>query len=342
MSDSPSELPFAHGGPPLRGILRSSPDDFFVDEALGFAPDDVGEHVFLRVEKRGANTDWVARELARIAAIDPRAVSYAGLKDRNAVTRQTFSLHLPGKRSEPDWLAIEHAEFRVLEAQRNSRKLQRGALESNFFRIVVREVAGDRAAAEQVLRSIAARGVPNYFGEQRFGRDAGNLDRARAMFAGRRVERHERGLLLSAVRSHLFNEVLALRVKSADWDRGLEGDVWTLAGTQSIFGPQPLDETLAARCAAGDISPTGPLWGEGALRTTDAVADLELGVAQKHPDLVAGLEKNELRHARRSLTLRPTELQFSWQSENDLQLEFRLSSGSYATVLLRELIAAAI
>ncbi len=339
MSESPQELPFAHGGPPLQGVLRSSPEDFFVDEALGFVPDGVGEHVFLRVEKRAANTDWVARELARIAAVDPRAVSYAGLKDRHAVTRQTFSLHLPGKRAEPDWMSLDHREFRVLEAQRNSRKLQRGALDSNFFRIVVREVAGDRSAAERVLQAVSARGVPNYFGEQRFGRDAGNLDRARAMFAGRRFERHERSLLLSAARSYLFNLVLAQRVRSAEWDRGIEGDVWTLAGTQSIFGPQPLDETLIARCAAGDISPTGPLWGEGALRTTEAVAELEQGVAARHPDLVAGLEKNGLRQARRSLTLRPSDLQFSWPTDRDLQLEMRLNSGSYATVVLRELIA---
>lgn len=339
MNESPNDLPFAHGGPPLRGVLRASPEDFFVDEELGFAPDGVGEHVFVRVEKRGANTDWVARELARVAAVDPAAVSYAGLKDRHAVTRQTFSLHLPGKRAEPDWAALDHAEFRVLAAQRNSRKLQRGALESNFFRLVIRNVAGDHAAAESVVRAIAAHGVPNYFGEQRFGREAGNLERARAMFAGRRVQRHERSLLLSAARSQLFNAVLARRVQRGDWNRGLEGEVWALAGTQSIFGPEPLDETLATRCASGDISPTGPLWGEGPLRTTQAVAEIENAIAAAHRDLADGLEKNGLRQARRALLLRPSGMQSGWLAGGDLQLEFRLNSGSYATVILRELVA---
>ncbi len=339
--ESVRELPFAHGGPPLRGVLRTSPDDFFVDEDLGFAPDGAGEHVFLRVEKRGANTDWVARELARFAGIDPAAVSYAGLKDRHAITRQTFSLHLPGKAPEPDWTSLVHAEFRVLSAMRNRRKLQRGALESNFFRLVLRDVDGDRVAAERVLRAIATQGVPNYFGEQRFGRDAGNLARARAMFAGRRVQRHERSLLLSAVRSHLFNAVLAERVRRGDWNSGIDGEVWTLAGTQSIFGPEPLTDELSARCASGDISPTGPLWGEGVLRTTQTVAGIEEEVASAYPDLIVGLQKNGLRHARRALVLRPSELSHRWLSDSALELELRLNSGSYATVIIREFSAVA-
>jgi tRNA pseudouridine13 synthase len=339
--ESVGELPFAHGGAPLRGVLRASPDDFFVDEDLGFAPDGAGEHVFLRVEKRGANTDWVASELARFAGIDPAAVSYAGLKDRHAITRQTFSLHLPGKATEPDWTSLVHAEFRVLSAMRNSRKLQRGALESNFFRLVLRDVEGDRAASERVLQAIAAQGVPNYFGEQRFGRDAGNLARARAMFAGRRVQRHERSLLLSAVRSHLFNAVLAERVRGRNWNCGMDGEVWTLAGTQSIFGPEPLTDELIARCASGDISPTGPLWGEGVLRTTQTVAGIEEKIASGCPDLVAGLEKNGLRHARRALVLRPTALVHRWLSDTALELELRLNSGSYATVIIRELASVA-
>jgi len=333
------ELPFAHGGPPLRGTLRSTPEDFFVDEALGFAPDGAGEHVYLRVEKRGANTDWVARELARFAGVDPAAVSYAGLKDRHAVTRQTFSLHLPGKRAEPDWAALGSTEFKVLEAQRNSRKLQRGALESNLFRLVVRNIDGDRAAAESVLKAIHDTGVPNYFGEQRFGREAGNVERARAMFAGRRVQRHERSLLLSAARSHLFNLVLAERVRRGRWNLPLDGDVWTLSGTQSIFGPEPLTEDLIARNSSGDISPTGAMWGEGPLRTTGEVLAIETAIASAHPDLIQGLEKNGLKQARRSLRLLAADLRFNWTEGGDLELEFRLNSGSYATVILRELVA---
>jgi tRNA pseudouridine13 synthase len=330
------ELPYAYGGPPLRGVLRAAPEDFFVDEDLGFVPDGAGEHVFVRVEKRGANTDWVARELARYADVGPDAVSYAGLKDRHAVTRQTFSVQVPIKR-EVDWPGLQHPEFRVLEALRHSRKLKRGALRGNFFRIVLRDVSGDRAAADDVLARITTQGVPNYFGEQRFGREGANVDKASAMFAGRRVQRHERSLLLSAARSHLFNRVLATRIERGDWNSPLEGEVWMLAGTHSIFGPEPFTPELADRHARGDIDMTGPLWGDGALRSSGPVAELESTVAIEQSSLAAGLAANGLRQERRALRLRAMALQTRWLDPSSLELAFSLTSGAYATVLLREI-----
>ncbi|MHB8678551.1 MAG: tRNA pseudouridine(13) synthase TruD [Rudaea sp.] len=330
------ELPYAFDGPPLRGVLRATPEDFFVDEDLGFTPDGAGEHVFLRVEKRGANTDFVAKELARFAGVRTEAVSYAGLKDRHAITRQTFSVHLPGK-ADPDWTALAHAEFRMLDAARHGRKLQRGALKGNRFRLVLREVQGDRAAAERVVESIRTHGVPNYFGEQRFGRDAANIERAKAMFAGRRVQRHERSLLLSAARSQLFNAVLAARVQQETWHRPLVGDVFMLAGTHSIFGPEPLTPELIARSASGDIDPTGPMWGAGELRSAGAVAELENTIARQFPELTTGLAANGLRQERRSLVLRPRELSIGLQTGACAELSFYLNSGAYATVLLREI-----
>lgn len=330
------ELPYAFGGPPLRGVLRSTPEDFFVDEDLGFVPDGAGEHVFVRVEKRGANTDFVARELARFAGVRPDSVSYAGLKDRHAVTRQTFSIHQPGK-ADPDWSALSHPEFHILESARHSRKLHRGALKGNRFRIVLRDVQGDRDAAEKIVASVRAHGVPNYFGEQRFGREASNVERAKAMFAGRRVQRHERSLFLSAARSHLFNAVLAARVERGDWNCPLEGDVFMLAGTHSIFGPEPLTPELIARSASGDIDPTGPMWGAGEVRSRDAVADLENAIAVANSELVGGLAANGLRQERRSLVLRPRELTILWRPDGGAELSFYLNSGSYATVLLREI-----
>jgi tRNA pseudouridine13 synthase len=330
------DLPRAYGGPPLRGVLRATPEDFFVDEDLGFAPDGAGEHVFVRVEKRGANTDFVARELAHFAGVRAEAVSYAGLKDRHAVTRQTFSIHLPGK-ADPDWAGLSHAEFSVLEAARHSRKLQRGALKGNRFRIVLRDVQGDRDAAAKIAEAVRAQGVPNYFGEQRFGRDAANVDKALAMFKGRRVQRHERSLLLSAARSQVFNAVLAGRVGQGNWNRPLDGEVWMLDGTHSIFGPEPLTPELSARLERGDIAPTGPMWGAGELRTRAAVADLENAVAARFPELAAGLAANGLRQERRSLVLRPRELAMHWLPAVGAELSFYLNSGTYATVLLREL-----
>ncbi len=323
----------------MTGTLRAAPEDFRVDEDLGFVADGAGEHVFLLVEKRGANTDFVARELARYAGIGPEAVSYAGLKDRHAVTRQTFSLHLPGKRAEPDWQALQHAEFRVLQAARHSRKLKRGALRGNRFRIVLRDVAGDRAATDACLAAIAVEGVPNYFGEQRFGRGGANVERALAMFAGRRVQRHERGLLLSAARSHLFNAVLAARIEAGNWRTPLPGEVWMLAGTHSIFGPEPLDAELARRFGAGDIGLTGPLWGKGALRSADEVVRIEAGVVAQHAQIAAGLEANGLNQERRALALHPAEFSADWSTDRDLELAFALPAGAYATAVLREICA---
>ncbi|MGB5938778.1 MAG: tRNA pseudouridine(13) synthase TruD, partial [Rhodanobacter sp.] len=256
------DLPRAFGEPPLTARLRSAPEDFRVEEILGYDADGVGEHALLWVEKRGANTDWVARELAKFAGVPQVAVGYAGLKDRHAVTRQAFSVQLAGK-PDPDWSTFPHAEVKVLAATRHSRKLKRGALRGNRFVLVLREAAGDRAATERVLEQIAARGVPNYFGEQRFGREGGNVAQARAMFAGRRVDRDQRSFLLSAARSHIFNAVLAARVERGAWDTPLEGEIWSLAGSRSWFGPEPFTEALAGRLARADIHPSGPLWGQG-------------------------------------------------------------------------------
>ncbi|OHC47109.1 MAG: tRNA pseudouridine(13) synthase TruD, partial [Rhodanobacter sp. RIFOXYA1_FULL_67_6] len=218
-------LPWAYGVPPLQARLRSTPEDFQVEEILGYDADGAGEHALLWVEKRGANTDWVARELAKFAGVPQVAVGYAGMKDRHALTRQTFSVQLAGK-PDPDWSAFPHAEAKVLAVTRHSRKLKRGALRGNRFVLVLREVQGDRAMAEQVLAQIAARGVPNYYGEQRFGREGGNVAQARAMFGGRRVDRDKRSFLLSAARSQIFNSVLAVRVERGAWDSPLEGEIW--------------------------------------------------------------------------------------------------------------------
>ncbi|GLQ89633.1 tRNA pseudouridine(13) synthase TruD [Dyella flagellata] len=337
MSSDESELPRAYGTPPLTANLRSTPEDFRVEEILGYEADGEGEHALLWVEKREANTDWVARELARYAGVSPMNVGYAGLKDRHAVTRQAFTVQLPGK-ADPDWSAFPHAEVKVLSSTRHKRKLKRGALRGNRFVLVLRDVQGDRSRAEQVLQAIAARGVPNYFGEQRFGREGGNVAQARAMFAGRRVDRDKRSILLSAARSHVFNCVLAARVERNAWDQPLEGEIWSLAGSRSWFGPEPFDDTLAARLAQGDIHPSGPLWGQGEPPTCAAAGELERGVAAQHADLAAGLAAARMDQERRPLRLLPKDLQWRWADQDALQLDFELPAGAYATVIVRELV----
>jgi tRNA pseudouridine13 synthase len=337
MSTNELELPRAHGAAPLTAELRRTPDDFRVDEILGYDADGEGEHALLWVEKRDANTDWVARELARFAGVPPLNVGYAGLKDRHAVTRQVFTVQLAGK-LDPDWSAFPHAEVKVLASTRHKRKLKRGALRGNRFVLVLRDVRGERTRAEEVLQAIATRGVPNYFGEQRFGREGGNVAQARAMFAGRRVDRDKRSILLSAARSHIFNSVLAARVERDAWDKPLEGEIWSLAGSRSWFGPEPFDDKLAARLAQGDIHPSGPLWGQGDPPTTSVAGDLEREIASAYTDLTEGLVAARMEQERRPLRLLPKDLRWRWLDDETLELGFELPAGAYATVVARELI----
>src|SRR5690606_10303247 len=247
-----TELPRAHGAPVLSARIRVAPEDFDVTELDGFEASGAGEHLVLTIEKRSMNTAFVARLLAEWAGVDERAVGYAGLKDRHAVTRQRFSVQLPGREA-PGVEALERDDpatgqrLRVLGHARHSRKLPRGALAGNRFALVLRGVEGEPAAIEARLRAIAGRGVPNYFGGQRFGHAGGNVGKALRMFAGARVKRDERALLLSAARSALFNRVLAARVAGGSWDRGLDGEAWMLDGSRSVFGPEPWSDALAAR-----------------------------------------------------------------------------------------------
>lgn len=336
MSDN--ELPFAFGAPPLRARLRTAPDDFVVEEILGYEPDGAGEHAFLVVEKRGANTDWVARELAKFAGTSPMNVGYAGLKDRHAVTRQAFTVQLPGK-ADPDWSTFPHAEVSIRSLGRHSRKLKRGALRGNRFVLVLREVEGDRAGAEARLAAIAARGVPNYFGEQRFGLGGGNVAQARAMFGGRRVDRDKRSILLSAARSHIFNGVLAERVAGGTWDAPMDGEIWALEGSRSWFGPEEFNDTLAERLARFDIHPSGPLWGRGDTPAAGAVAELERAVAARDEDLATGLADARMDQERRALRLQPRDFAWRWLDDGALEVSFGLPAGAYATTVIRELAA---
>jgi tRNA pseudouridine13 synthase len=329
-------LPRAHGAPVLTARYKAAPADFLVEELHGFEPSGEGEHLLLTVEKIGMNTAFAARKLATWAGIPEMGIGYAGLKDRNARTRQRFSVHLP-KRVAPDLALLEADDFHVLQSDWHNRKLSRGALEGNRFVIVLREASGDRDAIAERLRAIAAGGLPNYFGEQRFGREGDNVAAARRMFAGARVKREQRSIYLSAARSALFNAVLARRVEAGDWNLGREGEVWMLDGTHSVFGPQAMDDTLRSRCTAQDIHPTGPMWGTGELRCTDACRALELETVEPFADLRAGLEAAGLKQERRSLRVHVGALGWDWLDDAALQLDFRLPPGAYATELLAEL-----
>lgn len=331
-----SALPRANGEPLLRARMRVAPEDFFVEEIDAFAASGSGEHLMLSIEKRGMNTAFAAQRIARWAGVADSAIGYAGLKDRHAVTRQRFSVWLP-KKIAPDIATLDGDGLTVIGADWHSRKLPRGALSGNRFVLALREVDGDRAAIETRLQAIAAGGVPNYFGEQRFGRGGSNVAQALAMFGGRRVKREQRSILLSAARSEIFNAVLAERVAQANWNHAVAGDVFMLDGSHSVFGPEPLDEALQQRLDEFDIHPTGPMWGRGELRSQQMVAEIEQRLAEVHVALCRGLEAAGLKQERRSLRLLVRDSSWRWLADDTLELAFQLPPGAYATVVLREL-----
>jgi tRNA pseudouridine13 synthase len=340
--DPTLRLPCAHGGPVIRGRLRETAADFVVDEMLGYDASGDGEHVFLRVRKTGRNTHDVARLLARHAGVPQVAVGYAGLKDRHAVTTQAFTVQLPGRAS-PDWSAIAEPGLEVLASARHHRKIRRGGLRGNRFRIRVTAVTGDRELAQQRLVDIARYGVPNYFGSQRFGREGSNLQRVDDLFSGRgrAPRREQRGLLLSAARAQLFNAVLAARVGAGTWNAGLVGDVMCLDGTERQFAFDSADASLAERVRGLDVHATGPLCGRPsrALQPLDDPARVEAGVLDDWRDWIDGLVRFGLDADRRSLRLRVGGLDWSWR-DDVLELAFELPAGAYATAVLRELVDA--
>ncbi|MFY2764202.1 tRNA pseudouridine(13) synthase TruD [Arenimonas sp. MALMAid1274] len=329
-------LPRAHGAPVLSARCRVAPEDFRVTEVDGFEPAGQGEHLLLTIEKRSMNTAFAARQIARWAGVPEMGIGYAGMKDRHAVTVQRFSVHLP-KRVAPDLADLAAPDLRVLGATWHNRKLPRGALKGNRFTLHLRDVAGDADAIDQRLQAIARDGLPNYFGVQRFGRDGDNVAAALRMFAGQRVHRDQRSILLSAARSELFNAVLAARIEDGTWAHGQDGDVWMLDGSQSVFGPEDLTDDLRQRAARQDIHATGPQWGLGELRSQGAVRALEQGVAAGLAELCAGLEAAGLKQERRALRVRVDGLQWQRPAADELVLEFGLAPGAYATGLLEAL-----
>lgn len=332
--------PYAHGPPLTEALLRTQPEDFLVEEVLGFAPTGVGQHLLLKVRKRDANTQWVARELARHAGCRPADIGYAGLKDRRAVAVQWFSV--PRPRVPLSWSDAGGADFQVLEAYPHARKLPRGALAGNHFtvRLVARDGDGRRLAVslEPRLAEIARRGVPNYFGPQRFGREGANL--ARLADDPRSLRPAERGFVLSAARSVIFNAVLAARVADGSWERLLRGDLANLEGRGSVFPVAAGDPALDARCERLEIHPSGPLWGRDSPDTQRSVLELEAAIAAQHARACRLCAAAGMRQERRSLRLVAHGLTCDSEA-SAVVLRFQLTRGGFATAVLRELIASA-
>lgn len=329
--------PRAHGSPLPTAELRAEPEDFRVEEQLSFIPSGDGPHWLLRVEKRAANTRWVASELARCAGIAGSEVGYAGLKDRHAITVQWFSVPARPRPAE-FWSAVRTDEFRVLEVHANTRKLKRGALSGNRFRIRLRKVAWSREQLDQKLAALRAHGAPNYFGPQRFGREGFNLDRVELWLQSGAAPRGraERAFALSAARSLIFNAVLARRVQAGDWSRLEPGDLASLDGSASHFRVASIDDEILRRLGSFDIHPSGPLWGRGDPETSGRVLQTELDTARDFGAVAELLAAEGLNQERRALRCPIRDLEVEADSAT-LTLNFSLGRGQYATAVLREI-----
>lgn len=333
------DLPFAWGGPAGKAQFRTCPQDFRVDELMDLPEHPGGAHWWLQLEKTGMNTKQVAQLLCSLGSARIRQVGYAGLKDRHAVTRQWFSL--PIETLAPENLKAQMPdELRLLDVRRCRKAIRRGGFKANCFVIRLREFSGN---TDQLKRRIdaAKSGVPNYFGPQRFGNGGQNLKRGRALLSGSlgRVPRHERGLYLSALRSHLFNRVLAARVKQGNWNRLLPGEAINLAGSRSCFTADARSShaELAERLAGFDIHPSGPLVGVGSpLNSGDSLL-LEQNALAPETDLADGLRELGMRAERRPLRLVPEGLEVVLDGA-DVNLRFELVPGGFATCVLRELV----
>lgn len=311
----------AHGEPLFAAAIRTHPEDFVVHEVLGFDCSGDGEHDYLLIEKTGANTEWVARQLARHAEVPARDVGYAGLKDRHAVTRQWFSVP---RWNAPEWEHLEVEGVTLLERHRHGKKLRRGAHRENRFKIVLRGEYSDAVSVQERLRNIGAAGVPNYFGEQRFGRGGANIALADAWASGKRLPRHKRSLAISTARSFLFNLQLDARVRERTWDQVLPGDTVNLDGTGSVFEVDEVDDEIRRRCNEHDLHPAGELWGEGG--TVDVSG---------YEHWTDALTNARVKMAHRSLRLRARELEWSLDGDR-LNLDFVVGRGAFATSVLRE------
>ena len=333
------DFPRAYGEPVCAAQVRAEPEDFQVDELMNLDFDGSGEHLCILVRKRNQNTRWLAAEMAAQLELPESAIGYCGLKDRRAVTSQWFSLHLPehsgsgretasqtvqNRRRPNDKRVVQGLhldECDILSSQRHGKKLRRGMHAGNRFKLRLKNVQGDRTAIQQRLEQIDE-GVPNYFGEQRFGIDGQNLVEADKLLRKTRVRGGGRnGIYLSSARSYLFNQILAARIEQDCWASALPGQL-VPAATEST-----------------EQVPSGALWGRGRARVDAEVLRFENEVLSPWADWLKSLEHCGLGQERRALVLKPQQFNSQWE-EDDLVLNFELPVGAYATALLRELLIA--
>lgn len=338
MQSQNQSLAFMHGKPSASGKIKVLPEDFIVSESLSFTPSGKGEHLMIRIKKVSENTSFVANELAKACGVKSFQISWAGLKDRHAITDQWFSVHLP-KAGLPDLsdFFAKYPQLTLLEMTRHDRKLRHEDIKENHFSLRFREVS-DIDEVLTRLELISKTGVPNYFGRQRFGHGNNNVLEARRFGReGKRIKsQHLKGLYLSAARSWIFNQIVSARLEQGCFDRAFIGDMVVMDDTFEWVNETSLNQ-VNRLITEGRAWLTAPLAGDNALTSKDEAQSFEQGFLDAEADLMKLIRDNRMRHDRRALRFIPRQL--SWQVEGDrLVCHFTLSSGCYATSVVRELI----
>ena len=321
--------------PKQTALLKAECADFVVKEQLGYDMSGDGEFVAVKVRKTDCNTLFVGEQLAKFAGISARNMSYAGLKDRKAVTEQWFSLQMPGQPT-PDFSQFSLEGVEILDVTRHQRKIRIGSLQGNHFEILLRN-AEETDELKVQLDFLAKNGFPNYFTEQRFGRDGNNLTQALRWANGeiKVKDRNKRSFYLSAARSEMFNLIVSKRMELNLAQQILVGDVLQLNGSHSWFVVDESEDLaqLQQRLAQQDVLLTAPLIGE----EEKSAVDFEHEIFAQHQALFDLMRQERMKAARRPILMQPQ--QFQWQFEpNGLRLQFALPAGSYATALIRELV----
>ena len=330
------DLAYLQKTPPKQtALLKAECADFVVKEQLGYDMSGDGEFVAVKVRKTDCNTLFVGEQLAKFAGISARNMSYAGLKDRKAVTEQWFSLQMPGQPT-PDFSQFSLEGVEILDVTRHQRKIRIGSLQGNHFEILLRN-AEETDELKERLDFLAKNGFPNYFTEQRFGRDGNNLTQALRWANGeiKVKDRNKRSFYLSAARSEMFNLILSKRMELNLAQQILVGDVLQLNGSHSWFVVDESEDLaqLQQRLAQQDVLLTAPLIGE----EEKSAVDFENEIFAQHQALFALMRQERMKAARRPILMHPQ--YFQWQFEpNGLRLQFALPAGSYATALIRELV----
>ncbi|MCP3933419.1 MAG: tRNA pseudouridine(13) synthase TruD [Bacteroidetes bacterium] len=333
-------LNFPYGHPCLTGSIKQKPEDFVVVENLGFEPSGSGEHLFLFIEKKGITTHQLIEYLAQKLGVHTRHLGYSGLKDKHAVTSQWISVQLPGCMQIPEISTTD--SIRVIKSDWNSKKLRTGIHKSNSFNITIRNVTGDDTHIESTITQIKSHGFANYFGEQRFGRQQDNVQQAIRSLSNnqkrKRLSRNKKSLYLSALRSDLFNQILSERIGQGIWQRPVDGDVYMLAGTQSVFY-EPLDEALMKRYLQHDINSSISLYGTGDSKLKDQALLLEEQIIQQNTDIGEILVTLNINRSLRSNRSYVNALVMDYdKKEKSINLQVVLNKGCYLTSLLNHFI----